>query len=110
MLAAAAGCVGAAPSVASAQAAKPFRDVRSGERRAVERRGDTSLRAPGAATRSARARLRGSLEVDTLTGTPRVLEGAPLAGPSAGDPAEVAMGYVRAHLALLGLAESDVSS
>ena len=91
---------------------KPFFDSRSGERRAVARSGRQSLVAPRAATRAARTRVRGALDVDSLTGTPRALGGvaAPLTGPSAGDPRDIAMRDVREHLALLGLTETDLGT
>ena len=45
-------------AAASPAEPKPFLDVRDAQRRAVERRGDVSLRGARAGTRSARARLR----------------------------------------------------
>ncbi|MEA2136128.1 MAG: extracellular elastinolytic metalloproteinase, partial [Solirubrobacteraceae bacterium] len=96
-------------------AAKPFLDVRDAQRRAVERRGDVSLRAPSAATRSARGRLRhagAALDVDALTGTPRLLagRGAPLSAPASGDRRDVAERFIRRHLAALGLTRTDLGS
>src|SRR4051794_20962462 len=114
LIATLAGALLAAPG-AGAQAAKPFLDVRDAQRAAVQRRGDVSLRAPGAATRSARGRLRSSgaaVHVDTLTGTPRLLtrRGAPLSAPSSRDRRDVAEVYLRGHLAALGLSRGDLGS
>src|SRR3990170_4293094 len=78
--AAACALVATAPAAVAQQrgshaAPKPFFDSRDAERRAVERRGEGSLRRPGEATRRARRGLDAAahLEVDPLTGTPRVL-------------------------------------
>src|SRR4051794_12061321 len=93
-----------APAAAGAQARgqaagsaapKPFLDVREAQRRAVERRGAVSLRAPSARTRVARARLRSAgavVAVDALAGTPRLLAGraAPLSAPASGDRRDAA--------------------
>ncbi len=102
-------------SVARPVAPKPFLDVRDAQRRAVERRGDVSLRAPSAGTRAARGRLRSAgavLDVDALTGTPRLLarRGAPLSTPATGDRRDVAERFVRRHLAALGLSRTDLGS
>ena len=76
-LAAAAGSLAAAAPAAVAQArgaeTKPFLDVREAARQGVIRRGDESLRrrAPRRAPRGASDA--SSLDVDPLTGTPRVL-------------------------------------
>jgi hypothetical protein len=93
----------------------PFLDVRDAQRRAVDRRGDVSLRPPTATTRSARSRLRSAgavVEVDPLTGTSRVVAGrvAPLSPPAAGDRRDVAARYVREHLSVLNLSRSDLGS
>jgi hypothetical protein len=108
---------GAQPRRTAARPAapKPFLDVRDAQRRAVRRRGDVSLRAPGAGTRAARGRLRSAgavLDVDALTGTPRLLagRGAPLSAPSRGDRREVAERFLRRHLAALGLSRTDLGS
>jgi extracellular elastinolytic metalloproteinase len=102
-------------SAAKPAAAKPFLDVRDAQRRAVERRGDVSLRAPSAGTRSARGKLRSAgavLDVDALTGTPRLLagRGAPLSAPASGNRRDVAERYLRGHLAALGLSRTDLGS
>jgi extracellular elastinolytic metalloproteinase len=102
-------------AVARPAASKPFLDVRDAQRRAVERRGDVSLRAPSARTRSARGRLRSAgavVGVDALTGTPRFVAGrsAPLSAPAPGDRREVAERFVRRHLAALGLSRTDLGS
>jgi extracellular elastinolytic metalloproteinase len=94
---------------------KPFLDVRDAQRRAVRRRGDVSLRAPSARTRSARGRLRSAgavVDVDALTGTPRLLAGraAPLSAPAPGDTRDVAERYLRGHLAALNLSRTDLGS
>src|SRR5829696_8680108 len=114
--AAACSLAAAAPAAVAQQSGalarpKPFFDSRDAERRAVQRRGEESLRAPSDATLAARSRVPGTVEVDPLRGTPRVVgDGAPLSVPAAGDPGDVAMRYVRDHLALLGLTESDIGS
>ena len=94
---------------------KPFLDVRDAQRRAVQRRGDVSLRAPSARTRAARGRLRSTgavVDVDELTGTPRFLAGraGPLSRPASGDRRAVADRYLRGHLPALGLARTDLGS
>jgi YD repeat-containing protein len=77
-----------------------------------------AARRPSAATRSARAKLRGTLgrqgvlAIDPLTGTSRVLarlDGA-LTGPAAGAPRAVAWQYARANAAVLGLTAADFAS
>src|SRR5215212_6052353 len=77
---------------------KPFLDTRAGERAPL----------PGAATRSARSRLRSAgaaVSVDAHTGTVRFLAGraAPLSPTAAGDRRDIAERYVRNHLTALGL-------
>src|SRR4051812_19780633 len=70
-------------------------------------------RPPARPLGSARARLQldralgpgGVIAVDPLTGGPRVVAklGGFLSAPASGDPAALALGYVRAHAAALGL-------
>src|SRR3954452_24174066 len=72
---------------------------------------------PGAG--SARARLQldkalgpqGVVDTDPLTGGTRVLAKLAgfLSGPAAGDPASIALGYVRAHAGALGLGDADIA-
>jgi extracellular elastinolytic metalloproteinase len=117
---AAAGAAAQRPSPAPGRAAepKPYLDVRDARRAAVRRRGDESLRPSSAATRRARAGLRRSLgrgailDVDELTGTPRVVarRGGTLTGPREGDRAAIAAEWVREHLPELGLTRDDLGS
>ncbi len=95
---------------------KPSYDARTGSTRTA--RQVLSRKAAAAAARPATAQLRDSLgtqavvELDGLTGTPRMvarLDGF-LTGPAAGRPADVAMGYVRSHLAGFGLTQADLST
>ena len=70
--------------------------------------------APPAATRALERRLgdQAVVDVDPVTRTPRVLarlDGA-LSAPAAGAAEDVAMRYVRANLAALGLAERDLDT
>ncbi|HEX8105052.1 MAG TPA: M36 family metallopeptidase, partial [Solirubrobacteraceae bacterium] len=120
---------GAAPAVAPARvqpraqarnaaAALPFFDSRAGAvaaaRSAAPR---TAAGLSGSArTRDARAGLRrrlggrAILDVDPLTGSVRSLvrlDGA-LAGPAAGEPTQIARGFVRRNAAALGLDGADV--
>ena len=95
LAAAAALGAAAAPAVAQSRGAaapKPFLDVRAGLPASAGRE-------PGAATRAARVRLRGDVDVDPLTGTPRVMDrgGAPLSAPAAGDAADIATRYIQDH-------------
>jgi hypothetical protein len=83
---------------------KPYFDVRDQARAA----------APGAATRALERRLgaQAVVELDGVTGTPRMLarlDGA-LSAPEAGAPEDVALRYVRANLAALGLDEGDLDT
>ena len=112
-----AGAVGAhgdhdaADSTPAAQAiGKPDFDVRVHE--------TLSPAPPPAAPTGARAELLGELgaqgvfDLDPVTGTPRVvakLDGF-LTGPSDADPADVALGFVREHLAAFGLDGNDLRS
>jgi extracellular elastinolytic metalloproteinase len=108
--------LGALATAAPAAAQQPF-DVRARERDALAAAGETARR-PTVEMRRARSALARSLgddavlDVDPLTGTPRMLarlDGA-LAGPRRGDPAEIAQRYVRENLAALGLTEADLGS
>lgn len=93
-------------------------DVRAGARASVARNGAATAAGVSSATRTARAGLARSLgrqavvQVDRLTGTPRVLArlDGTLTGPASGDAADVAMSYVRRHLAALGLSSGDLTS
>jgi hypothetical protein len=86
-------------------------------------RGSLDTRVGGAAVSGGRAVLRaqralaaalgpeGIVDIDERTGTPRTvarLDGF-LTGPSAAPPADVALGYVRSHLAAFGLTEGDLA-
>ena len=54
----------------------------------------------------------GEVQIDPLTGTPRIvakLDGF-LTGPSARPPSQVAIGYVRGHLAAFGLSSRDLGT
>lgn len=82
-----------------------FEDVRAS---ALARPGD-----PSAAQEALRRSLgpHGIVEVDPLTGTPRVvarLDGF-LTEPAAGEPADLVLAYVRAHPAVFGLDEDDLA-
>ncbi len=95
----------------------PF-DVRARERAAVETTGSAPARRPSAAMRRARTDLRralgdqGVLEVDPLTGTPRVLArlDGTLTRPRAGDAVAIAERYVRENVAALGLTTADLDA
>src|SRR3954449_12360903 len=85
---------------------KPFFDIRNAQ---------PSPRAPSAATRSARSRLRSAgaaVGVDARTGAVRFIAGraAPLSAAAAGDRRDLAERYLRGHLAALGLARGDLGS
>src|SRR3954447_11420174 len=85
---------------------KPFFDIRDAQ---------ASPRAPSAATRSARSRLRSAgavVGVDTRTGSVRFLAGraAPLSAAAAGDRRDLAESFLRGHLPALGLARGDLGS
>src|SRR4051794_16184135 len=72
-------------------------------------------RAPSAATRSARSRLRSAgarVGVDARTGNTRFLagRGAPLSRESAGDRRDSAERFLRSTVAALGLSRTDPSS
>ena len=91
-------------------------DVRAGTGNSA--RASTAQRIATASARPATARLaaslgkEGVLQMDATTGTVRIagrLDGY-LTRPSSARPAAVAMGYVRAHLAALGLQRSDLGT
>jgi extracellular elastinolytic metalloproteinase len=93
---------------------RPFFDSRA---RANASSGNPARTLP-ATDRAARKRLardlgpQAALVADPVTGTPRSfgrLDGA-LTGPQAGDAADVAMRYVRANTAALGLTSADLST
>ena len=91
------------PASARAQG-KPFYDVRAQAKPA----------APSAAARALERRLgeQAVVELDGVTGTPRMLArlDGTLSGPAAGDAEDVALRYVRANLAGLGLKEADLDA
>ncbi|HET6548679.1 MAG TPA: M36 family metallopeptidase, partial [Solirubrobacter sp.] len=94
----------ALPAAAGALASKPYFDVR----------GDARPVTPPAATRALERRLgpQAVVDVDPLTRTPRMvarLDGA-LSGRASGAPEDVALRYVRANLAALGLDEADLAT
>jgi hypothetical protein len=97
-----------------ASAPKQFFDARDAQRLAVASRGATSLHPATRRADAARTRLRAQgarVEIDRLTGTPRVLAGAPaLSGPADDDPLEIAARFLREHLAALGLDREDLGS
>src|SRR3954464_1523393 len=96
------------------EAAKPYFDSRVRARRAAARAGAVGSRTE----RSARSALRGRLgnqavvQVDALTGTARAVQklNGTLTGPRAGDRTAVAMDWIRANRAALGLTAADVSA
>jgi hypothetical protein len=97
---------------AAPDSAKPYFDSRAGDRSKAARAGTTVAAArPAEQTRQARASLRrslgraGVLSIDPLTGTARQLlrtDGA-LSGPRAGSRSDIALDFVRANRAALGL-------
>ena len=102
---------------ASAQP-RPFTDIRTPTVRARSAPGAAPLRTLSAGARGARERLvarlggHAVLDVDPITATPRVvgrLDGA-LTGPQPGDAADVALGYVGANAAALGLDPADLAT
>jgi extracellular elastinolytic metalloproteinase len=104
------------PPPASAQP-RPFSDVRTPTVRARSAPGAAPLRTLSAGARVARGALlahlggHAVLDADPITATPRVvgrLDGA-LTGPQAGNAAEVALGYVGANAAALGLGPADLA-
>jgi extracellular elastinolytic metalloproteinase len=98
-------------------AAEPFFDSRAQARERAGRAGSTVAAArPTRAAARARASLRsrlgraGVLRIDPLTGTPHQLlrtDGA-LSGPRGGDRTDIALDFVRANKAAIGLDESDL--
>jgi extracellular elastinolytic metalloproteinase len=102
-----------APPASSARGgAKPFFDVRT-----TTAGGARARRLP-ADDRAARKTLvdalgrQAVLDADPITATPRALGrlNGTLTGAQAGDPADVAMGYVRDHADALGLSEADLAT
>ncbi|MEA2171759.1 MAG: extracellular elastinolytic metalloproteinase, partial [Solirubrobacteraceae bacterium] len=100
---------GAHAAIAQTAGAKPFFDAR-------ESAGAPSAARPSAKTQSARTDMQRSLgtggviDIDPLTGTPRQLidtEGA-LSASRGGTRNDIALDYVRANLAPLGLTSADV--
>jgi len=101
----------------TARAIKPYFDSRAGAlATAAKPGGATRFARPSAATTGARVALRASLgsqavmSIDPLTGTPSQLvrlDGA-LSGPATGARTTIAMDYVRAHDAALGLTGADL--
>jgi extracellular elastinolytic metalloproteinase len=109
---------GAVAPAAARGGPQPFFDVRAA---AVDRGGAPGARPPrtlSARDRAAQRRLvrglgrQAVLDLDPITATPRVLgrlNGA-LTSASAGDAADIALGYVRANAGALGLTAGDLSS
>jgi len=101
------------PPSAARSGAKPFFDVRTGASAQSAR----PARTLPAADRGARGRLvrqlgrQAVLDADPVTATPRVLArtDGTLTSRQPGDAAAVAMGYVRANAAALGLTASDLA-
>ncbi len=106
----------AAPRTEGSGDHRGFYDARQGVGSAA--RAAVARRAARAAARPATRRLTNALgdgalvDIDGTTGTPRLvarLDGF-LTGPSRGAPAATALGYVRAHLAPLGLSSADLGT
>jgi extracellular elastinolytic metalloproteinase len=118
-----AACAAAIPATAGAVASNAG-SARSGPRPFFDSRasanvssGDPARPLP-AGDRAARAKLarglgdQAALVADPITATPRAfgrLDGT-LTGPQAGDPADIAMRYVRANLSALGLTTADLAT
>jgi extracellular elastinolytic metalloproteinase len=71
--------------------------------------GSAAAPAPAESLRSSLG-LQGVVDVDPLTGTPRVvarLDGF-LTAPAEGDPEDIVLAYVRAHRGVFGLDEDDL--
>src|SRR5262245_39322233 len=109
----AAGAAGA-PQKAPADAAPQWRDLPPYDSRTA----DGSAAAPTAGQSVARADLasslgsQGGLDIDALTGTPRVgakLDGY-LTGRSGRAPSTIALDYVRANLTAFGLTTADLAT
>jgi extracellular elastinolytic metalloproteinase len=96
---------------------RPFFDVRQPAIDRATRPNATAPRELPADDRAARRRLvrglgrQAVLDADPLTATPRVLGklNGTLTGPRAGDPADVALDYVRERAPALGLSEGDLT-
>src|SRR5215207_1724374 len=96
---------------------RPFLDVRQPAIDRATRPNATAPRELPADDRAARRRLvrtlgrQAVLDADPLTGTPRVLGklNGTLTGPRAGDPADIALDYVRDRAPALGLSEGDLT-
>ena len=96
---------------------RPFLDVRQPAIDRATRPNATAPRELPADDRAARRRLvrglgrQAVLDADPLTGTPRVLGklNGTLSGPRAGDPADVALDYVRDRAGALGLSDGDLA-
>jgi extracellular elastinolytic metalloproteinase len=101
---------------AARAADRPTVDVRAQDAAALRQAGAQTARPPSAATRDARGALqrrlgsRGVVDVDPISGTPRVLArlDGTLTGPASGGPEAIALAYVRANLPALGLTQSDL--
>jgi extracellular elastinolytic metalloproteinase len=93
---------------------KPYFDSRVGARRAAAKAGAIGSRSERSARSALRARLgnEAAVQVDALTGTARSIQklNGTLTGPAAGDRAAVAMGWIRANRAALGLSAADLDS
>ena len=94
--------------------AKPYFDSRVGAGRAAERRGSVGTRSERAARSRLRARLgrQAVVQVDALTGTARTVQrlDGTLTGPAAGDRAAIAMSWLRANRAALGVTAADLDA
>src|SRR3954466_14952590 len=93
----------AAPAPAFADG-PPDVDAARGDRPARERTSAQAL--------SKRLGGQAVVDVDSATGTPRVLArpGGALSGPSAGSPVAMPGAYVRSHLSDLGLTSADLDT
>ncbi len=108
----------AGPAVPSRTGPLPYLDVREAAVDRATRPNATPPRRLAAGARAARKALVRSLgpeavlDADPITATPRVLgrTDGTLTGPRAGDPADVALDYVRARAGALGLSAADLST
>ena len=99
------------------EAAKPYFDSRAGTRRKAPRSGPQALgrtAAQRSAVRALGARLgsQAAIAIDPVTGTPRSVQrlDGTLTGPAGGDRATVAMRWIDANRAALGLSATAVDT